>query len=495
MKTTTKLILGLALFVGYISISDNVITSTHGAANGNSGGEVTGTLVPPAGNVIVGETPTIGWLIDRPEPKNNNGHGNNVDGVDSSNPGDGGGGPNGAEDTNDGVDDENSGTIIDPALVVINNEIRQIDYDSGITMFLYTNSDSGEGTVAFPISEAGSEFELWAELDGVLTFMDNMVVGGLPPTANFMVNTQDPWVGSQTVTINGQQVTQNIHRTRSDIEFSINAQVGNLSLDPAAPLMAKVLDLYHEGRNARFDWSIMDYPLGNEFNIANERVDASAPYSWVGLTRLRGQVDARIGIEDIKVQTLGGEWTSPDGLQTATINTWSVGSASVIVWPVATGHFTQLNDNGDFESFTDGQTFYNQKINDIFVNYRDLYPGSKTYVQIYKGAPDPGQVGLPILAVTHVPSPKLSQVQLDAIKEGIAQNTVEVGIKIRAVDLQQHINYMGNGTYTLEIISGDMDWLNAYMNGDATAPYYEIIGSCTFDIDQRVLLNGQIGTK
>ena len=38
--------------------------------------------------------------------KNNNGHGNNVDGVDVSNPGQGGGGPNGEDDPSGPVDDE-----------------------------------------------------------------------------------------------------------------------------------------------------------------------------------------------------------------------------------------------------------------------------------------------------------------------------------------------------------------------------------------------------
>jgi len=38
--------------------------------------------------------------------KNNNGHGNNLDGVDSSNPGQGHGGPNGGVDPSAGVDDE-----------------------------------------------------------------------------------------------------------------------------------------------------------------------------------------------------------------------------------------------------------------------------------------------------------------------------------------------------------------------------------------------------
>lgn len=38
--------------------------------------------------------------------KNNNGHGNNVDGVDVSNPGQGGGGPNGEDDPSGNIDDE-----------------------------------------------------------------------------------------------------------------------------------------------------------------------------------------------------------------------------------------------------------------------------------------------------------------------------------------------------------------------------------------------------
>lgn len=40
------------------------------------------------------------------KPKSNNGHGNNIDGVDSSNPGNGGGGPNGQVDPSGLIDDE-----------------------------------------------------------------------------------------------------------------------------------------------------------------------------------------------------------------------------------------------------------------------------------------------------------------------------------------------------------------------------------------------------
>ena len=115
MKTITKLILGLALVLGYglstVSILYAGANGNGGNTNNNTGSEVTGELVPPVGTVMVGELPTIGWLITRPAGKNNNGHGNNVDGVDSSNPGGGGGGPNGEIDPSGGVDDEIKGPV------------------------------------------------------------------------------------------------------------------------------------------------------------------------------------------------------------------------------------------------------------------------------------------------------------------------------------------------------------------------------------------------
>ncbi len=45
-------------------------------------------------------------LVSFSPKRGNNGHGNNIDGVDSSNPGGGSGGPNGEEDPSGGVDDE-----------------------------------------------------------------------------------------------------------------------------------------------------------------------------------------------------------------------------------------------------------------------------------------------------------------------------------------------------------------------------------------------------
>jgi len=54
-------------------------------------------------------------------PAGNNGHGNNLDGVDSSNPGEGDGGPNGAVDESGDFDDEGGGGSASPSLEETNS--------------------------------------------------------------------------------------------------------------------------------------------------------------------------------------------------------------------------------------------------------------------------------------------------------------------------------------------------------------------------------------
>jgi hypothetical protein len=92
-----NLVEGLNTFVLSINTPCNQITKT-----------ITITY-QPVSNQSGNNTPTNlgGSGADTTGTHNNNGHGNNEDGVDSSNPGQGSGGPNGQTDTNGGVDDEN----------------------------------------------------------------------------------------------------------------------------------------------------------------------------------------------------------------------------------------------------------------------------------------------------------------------------------------------------------------------------------------------------
>lgn len=61
-------------------------------------------IIPKTGGGITPKVPVLMQI--RVAGKNNNGHGNNEDGVDSSNLGQGKGGPNGGVDESDGFDDE-----------------------------------------------------------------------------------------------------------------------------------------------------------------------------------------------------------------------------------------------------------------------------------------------------------------------------------------------------------------------------------------------------
>ena len=97
------LIAAIALFVPSASLADYTV---------NAGQPVV------VSDDIYKRTAQVGSAGDGPSSsdadKTNQGHGNNEDGVDSSNPGQGGGGPNGAEDsscdgTGECVDDESKG--------------------------------------------------------------------------------------------------------------------------------------------------------------------------------------------------------------------------------------------------------------------------------------------------------------------------------------------------------------------------------------------------
>ena len=94
------------LYLGPASAHADVVESNEAVVISNDISNTT-TNVTSAGDGAT-TTELLNWVFP------NNGHGNNADGVDSSNPGNGGGGPNGSGDEScpsDGecVDDESGG--------------------------------------------------------------------------------------------------------------------------------------------------------------------------------------------------------------------------------------------------------------------------------------------------------------------------------------------------------------------------------------------------
>jgi len=461
MKTITKLITVLAVW----ALSVDQSKADH---YGELPPEVTGEMSSNQPVFQPGVAPTINFMINRPLGKTNNGHGNNVDGVDSSNPGNGGGGPNDGVDQSSGTDDEIKGGSPAVNLALGPNMIRQIDLDTGITMDVYSNADFGSFVAGMPVTgPIGAMFELWVEIGGVMTHIDTIFIGPYMPTATLLVTSPDPWQRTVLDPVSGSLVPFNIYRTRADIPFTVAVTAGALSADPALPLAARAVSLEVSGANG----DPITYILGGEYPINSVDLTAASPtYTWTGKSQLSpfADPDFEIGQQHFSMRTY------PDVIAPS----WQVGRATVVIWPKASAAFSQFTKNlKKIESFADFQTFYGDT-EDILVNYTDLYPESNTYVQMYKGPYVAGTVGVPI---------SVTEIDLAGSGFDVPQNSVPQGIKMRSVDLEEVINIGGNGVYTLEVITGNLSWIN----GGA----YETVEHINFTIARSVSINGTIGTN
>ena len=486
MKTITKLIIGLAFvaLLGLLGTQDIIISDLNAHENGkpdkpdkpdkpgndysNLPSEVTGEMSSNQTVFQPGVAPSIGFIINRPLGKTNNGHGNNSDGVDSSNPGKGGGGPNGVVDSSSGVDGEIKGGDPNTNLALSPNMIRQIDLDTGIVMDIFSNYDFGSFVAGMPITgPLGAMFELWVDINGTMTHIDTIFVGPYMPSASFLVTSQDPWQQILVDPSNGVLIPRQVFRTRADIAFTVQATVSGLSADPSLPLAATAVSLEINGANG----DLFTYLLGPEYAISNVNLTAGSPsYTWSGLSQLTPFADPayEVGQQHISMRTYADAATP----------SWQVGRATVIIWPMASGFFEQVDAAFQLEPFAPDQTFYGE-LRDIIINYKDLYPESTTFVQMYKGPQVTGTVGVPI-----------SVTVLDLAGSGydVPQNTtVPGGFKIRSVDMEEVILVNGNGLYTLEMVTGNLPWIN----GGA----YETVEYINFTVDRSVSIRAQIGTK
>ena len=215
------------------------------------------------------------------------------------------------------------------------------------------------------------------------------------------------------------------------------------------------------------------YVLGAEYALSSTTLTAASPvYTWSGLSLLTGFSDPK--------KELGQQHFSMRTFADAVTPSWQVGRATVLVWPMASAWFSQVRGpSGMIDPFDPNQVF-DGEVRDILVNYVDLYPESNTYVQMYKGPWVAGTVGVPVT---------ISGMDLAGKGYDVPQNSVSQGIKIRNVDLEEVINLGGNGLYTLEVITGNLSWIN----GGA----YESVKNAyiSFTVDRSVSFRGQLGSN
>jgi len=256
--------------------------------------------------------------------KNNNGHGNNYDGVDVSNPGKGKGGPTGIKNAGE----DPSGTYDD--------EMR----------------GGGEGTILQESSYiAGSE-----GLDLGILF-DSKVVDAYMPSSAIRIFTNDPYA-----------VTP---RTRVDWPFRVEVDVHNLI--PGAEIQAAREVLFtHIGET----YSEPVFSVSNRTGMASiysGAIDSNGTHTFNFpmsnlMSNLPGSDPATTtGIEVFRVYAL------PDAHNPT--NT-QIAAADLQVFPLTTVRLTGIEN---------GVTYKALPV--VTANYQNLYPDSSTWIQVYQGEP------------------------------------------------------------------------------------------------------------
>lgn len=162
---------------GLITVQVPAGRVTDGNGNENTESnllEIIADLTPPV--------PTMAHTQAASSYKNNNGHGNNEDGVDSSNPGQGGGGPNGEVDPSGDYDDEIKGGQGNPYRITGPITV-DIDFSEPVTGLSYEDFIV-TGAGLSNLQGSGSEFSILVTLadgatEATLALASGAVVDGV----------------------------------------------------------------------------------------------------------------------------------------------------------------------------------------------------------------------------------------------------------------------------------------------------------------------------
>ncbi len=352
------------------------------------------------------------------------------------------------------------------------NIVRQTDIDTGIRLDIVTPADVGEQTALLPITGSGSEFQLWADNNGTLLFVDSKIIGPYMPTATFAVTTEDSvWVGAAMDNVNGSLVPRAVYRTRADRPFTVDVNTSGLVVNPAAPRAAREVNYLRVGENADPVTYLMDQTT-NEFSINSLVLTGNTSYASTQFSQLNpvnpSVPGSKVGQEHFLVQAYADPSSGAPS--------WLVKRATVKVWPAATARFKSTTVAGGTGGapFQAGQTFTNE-IPNIYVEYNDLYPESNTYVRISK------QGMAPLGFDSIVDNTRRSYSSSNAYPHNSGSDII-----ITDAVLQEYVNSWDNGVYTLEVITGDMPFFNGA---------YESLATISFTIRRNVKIRSQIGTK
>jgi len=314
------------------------------------------------------------------------------------------------------------------------NFIRQVQVSTGV-QWDATVAYQGTQASSLEIPIGGSRFELWTLLSSPLTsyLLDTKFVGSYVPSATVAIRTEDPYAL--------------VPRTRADRPFSIDITTSGLFSGTGSTDASKNVTLLRH---------VQSYgPGGTGVNM--DRTQATlltqSTISTNGTQTLTYQVTSIPG--DDRTAVRGEErfsvFSLADSVSLAPAS--QLASQYVQIWPVA---------RGSIEGITAGQKIrFSTPFLTLTAN--DLYPDSRVYAQVYKGASRLGVSG------TIVPG------SAAIVNDSVPQDRV---IILRDYDAL----FTEDGQWTIELLT--------------STPFgIDRLASTTFVVDRTIRVNGTISTQ
>lgn len=244
------------------------------------------------------------------------------------------------------------------------NFIRQVQVSTGV-QWDATVDYQGTQASSLEVPLGGSRFELWTMLSSPLTsyLLDNKFVGAYVPSATVAIRTEDPYTL--------------VRRTRADRPFSIDITTSGLLSGATYPDASKSVTLMRH---------VQSYGAGGTGTVIDRSQATLLTQSSIvtnGSQTLTYQVTSIPGTDRTAIR--GEERFSVFSLADTVSNAPASQLASqyVQIWPVARGSIAGITANQKIRFAVPALT----------VTVNDLYPDSRVYTQVYKGAPRLGVSG------------------------------------------------------------------------------------------------------
>lgn len=380
--------------------------------------------------------------------------------------------------------------------------IIQRDVATGLQYYIYSAANSGVSMIPFPIGAAGAVFELWLKgspPDKAIYFADSKVVNAYSPSGGFTIQTEDPWiVGSESSGFSY------IKRTRADKGYTYHLTVNGLNAASGAPLSAKEMRLDRYGMNyfltdhinvvsgdtERGPYSGVNWPDASPANalpfaIENFTVPANGIYTQtVAYNGLTATDPTKACGEEQLILTRYADF-NPDG--SVLVAATEIKKATVQVWPVSSVEIMGLIAGETVSQNLVSDLVVTDVIPQVGARYKDLYPDSRTYCQVYPGPPVLGTVG------TRLPGSEehvgeyyhneyYIEKEVSPVPPYTNPATIPKNSEIHYVDLNAYCK--SNGQWTLEVIT------ETPFNSRAPERLLYI----TFTVNKGAAIRGQITT-